>query len=963
MANQMFEVVESFPVAALGVTYTQYRHQPTGARHYHLASEDPHNAFMIAFPTLPDDSSGVAHILEHTTLCGSRRYPVRDPFFMMLRRSLNTYMNAFTSGDATAYPFATQNHKDYENLLAVYLDAVFFPRLDPLDFAQEGWRVEVRGEGADSRLELHGVVYNEMKGAMSSPLTQLWQHLHTVLFPDAVYHHNSGGDPLRIPDLSHEQLRAFHARHYHPSNAVLMTYGNFPVAEQHARFAELALDHFDERRSQLVSPLQSPFIAPREHEFSYAVDEDGAAQTHIVWGWMFGTSADADAFIEGHLLETILLEHGASPLRHYLESTTLASAPSELCGLDDSTRQLVFLCGVEGSEVAHAEALERDIVAVIARFADDGMDADALDAVVDRLELAQRDIGGGSYPFGLQLMGRMMPAAMYRGAALDLLDLGPAIARLRKRIGEAGYLRALVARVLLDNPHRVRVVMRPDSEKHARDAACEAARLEALRAGMDTRALAALHERALALRQRQAQIDDDRVLPRVTLADVPPAQPLQQPVAVHGTAAPIAEYECGTNGVFRIKLALRLPLLSAAEIGVLPLWCEYVTELGCGSEDYLAVQARRVLSGTYSVYPLSRPVLGDANASHAWLIVSGKGLARKRNDIICTSEEIVSGVRFDEHARLHELLRQSRAEAEQSITERGHHLAILAAARPLSRTAALDEVWDGPSAVKLLQRTASAQLDIAALDALFELFASIRDKLAEAPRRIAMIGEGDVLRGAHAQLSAAVEHGSSPFRAFDAALEEHDTANAWITNSQVNFCAKAYSAAEASSNDAPVMSVLARYLQDGFLHREIREQGGAYGSGAGYDSDSGTFRFYSYRDPRLRETLHDFDRALAWYTDHNDPQRVEESILGTIRALDQPRSPAGEAERAFINALCGRDDAYRKKYRDAALAVTHADLVRVGQRFLVADRGCAAVIGGAASAAAMREAGMQVERL
>ena len=245
LAHPAFEHLRSTPIDSLKITVEEYRHRVTGASHLHLAADNNENVFMVAFRTVPMDSTGVAHILEHTSLCGSARYPVRDPFFMMLRRSLNTFMNAFTSSDWTAYPFASQNRKDFDNLLKVYLDAAFFPKLDALDFAQEGHRVEfTEADNPDTPLVFRGVVFNEMKGAMSSPTSQLWHRLCHHLFPASTYHYNSGGEPADIPDLSWQQLRDFHATHYHPSNAMFMTFGDIPAQQHQQAFESLALSQF-----------------------------------------------------------------------------------------------------------------------------------------------------------------------------------------------------------------------------------------------------------------------------------------------------------------------------------------------------------------------------------------------------------------------------------------------------------------------------------------------------------------------------------------------------------------------------------------------------------------------------------------------------------------------------------------------------------------------------------------------
>ena len=245
MAQANFELLREESVNSLNINFQEYRHQATGARHFHIAADDNNNTFLVAFRTVPKDSRGVAHILEHTSLCGSERFPVRDPFFMMIRRSLNTFMNAFTACDWTAYPFATQSEKDFYNLLQVYLDAAFFPSLHPLDFAQEGHRLEfAEANNPESELLYKGIVFNEMKGAMGTPERRVWQSLQSALFPNNTYHYNSGGEPHDIPDLSYQQLRDFHARFYHPSNALFMTFGDLPPQQHQEQFEQQVLKRF-----------------------------------------------------------------------------------------------------------------------------------------------------------------------------------------------------------------------------------------------------------------------------------------------------------------------------------------------------------------------------------------------------------------------------------------------------------------------------------------------------------------------------------------------------------------------------------------------------------------------------------------------------------------------------------------------------------------------------------------------
>ena len=269
-----FEQLRTSKIESLDIDVHEYRHKKTGAPHIHLATENPENVFLVGLRTIPTDSTGVAHILEHTVLCGSEKYPVRDPFFMMIRRSLNTFMNAFTSSDWTAYPFASQNRKDYFNLLDVYLDAVFFSRLEELDFMQEGHRVEFESpEDPNSDLVFKGVVFNEMKGAMSSTSSVLWQEISKHLFPNNTYHHNSGGDPEAIPDLSYDELISFYKTHYHPSNAVFMTFGDIPAEQLQARFEDQVLSRFEKLDRVIKVDKAHRIHSPVRVEEAYASDE------------------------------------------------------------------------------------------------------------------------------------------------------------------------------------------------------------------------------------------------------------------------------------------------------------------------------------------------------------------------------------------------------------------------------------------------------------------------------------------------------------------------------------------------------------------------------------------------------------------------------------------------------------------------------------------------------------------
>ncbi len=928
MTHPAFQLIRQDHIPSLNLNVLEFRHRATGARHFHLDSKDSNNAFLVAFPTIPQDSTGVAHILEHTTLCGSQHFPVRDPFFMMIRRSLNTFMNAFTSSDWTAYPFASQNPKDFDNLLRVYLDAVFFPLLDPLDFAQEGHRVEFSiADDPESELEYKGVVYNEMKGAMSSPERQLWQTLQSHLFPTITYHHNSGGDPVEIPKLSYEQLRHFHRTHYHPSNALFMTYGNFPVTKHQAKLEDCALKQFNRTEFDTTIPDEQRYKSPIKATSTYPLEdeEDLSRKSHIVMGWLLGKSADLIESMRAQLLSGVLLDHGASPLRQALETSKLGTAPSELCGLDDETREAVFVCGLEGCDSEQAEAVETLIFSVLERVATEGVPLAQVESVLHQLELSQREVGGGRFPYGLQLMVKALSASMHGAHPVDVLDLDPILNQLREQINDPDFIKSLTRRLLLNNPHRVRLTMVPDKHLSAQRLADEMQQLRAIKTAMDDQEKQQVISRASALKQRQQTQDDPEILPKVTLEDVPP-----ELIIPGGTSGPIngmpaTWFDQGTNGLVYEQLIVELPQLNAELINILPLFCACLTEVGCGTRDYLQTQAWQAsVSGGISARTSVHADLTDLQNVNGFFVLSSKALVRNQQHLVELLNETFFRARFDELPRLRELIAQIRTYRESQITGNGHLLAMTAASSRMGPCGVLAQQWSGLDSIKQIKTLDKALNNESELGDFADRLKQIRDQLARMPRQLLVVSEAQHQTAIHTALHSQWPQPqqnigtSEPFR-----LEpvQGTVKQAWTTSTQVNFCAKAYRTISQNHPDAPTLMVLGPFLRNGYLHRAIREQGGAYGAGAGFSTDTGAFRFFSYRDPRLAATLTDFDHALEWlHTERHEPRQLEEAILGVISDIDRPDSPAGEAIGTFFSTLHGRTPEQRQAFSAADLA-------------------------------------------
>ena len=951
--ENQFSLIRAQSIEALHVEIEEYEHHGTGARHLHFASNNSENVFLVGLKTVPHDNTGVAHILEHTALCGSEKYPVRDPFFMMIRRSLNTFMNAFTSSDWTAYPFASKNKKDFNNLLEVYLDAVFFSRLDD----------------SSSDLTYKGVVYNEMKGAMSSPVSQLWQLFTKHLFPTTTYHYNSGGDPEQITNLSYEGLKSFYKKHYHPSNAVFLTFGDIPASEHQEKMHSMALSRFTKKAQKIEIPDEQRYCAPIRIQENYPIEKEESIEnkTHIVLGWLLGHSFDLEQNLEAHMLSDVLFENSAAPLQRLLEGSKLGHAPSPLCGLEDSNREMAFVCGIEGGEPGSEQALEHEIIAVLQKVADEGVPKERLDAVLHQLELSQREIAGDSYPYGLQLILAALPPMLHGGDPVALLDLEPVIEKLREKVKDPGYFKGLVKKLLLENSHRVTLSLKPDTSFDEIRHTLLKRQLEEKKSKLTGLEKKKIIDQAAVLNERQRRKDDESILPKVGIEDVPLG--LSFPEAI---ISPVSEqitcYHQGTNGLVYEQIIIDLPFLSSELIQVLPIYTSIITALGVGEASYLDLQNRQsALTGGISVYSSVKSSLTNIQEIMAKIVFSGKALSRNHEALSDILFETLAGVRFDEFDRIRELVAQIRARREQSVTSNGHGLAMgIAGSRmcPISYMSYQLHGIQGIKSIKALDDSLKSA-EGGGIQVLAEKLSTIHNLVLGAKREYLLITEKDVANDMSLYVNKKqAEFSPSVIEEFKLPEIRQNVKEAWVTSTQVNFCSKAYQTVDASHADAPALSVLGGFLRNGFLHRAIREQGGAYGGGATQDSSSASFKFYSYRDPRLTETLDDFDASVVWLKEsQHDSETLEQAILGVVSQIDKPRSPAGEAKGDFHSNLFGRSREHRENFRASVLKVTLSDLLRVADEYLQPEKASFGVITQSANKAELKTLGFEVHEL
>lgn len=917
MSSTEFTLIKRHTIASLNAELCYYRHQKTGAEHYHIAADFPENVFLVGFRTVPSDSSGVAHVLEHTLLCGSKQYPVRDPFFMMSRRSLNSFMNAFTASDWTAYPFASEHEKDYYNLLDIYLDAAFFPNLDYRDFLQEGHRLSLSETG---ELAHEGVVYNEMLGAMQPVTAQLWDQLCKSLFSTSTYHFNSGGDPDQITQLTHEQLVEFYRTHYHPSNAIFMTFGDQDVARTQEKIHQQALCHFQRQVKQIAVAPELRHDAPMAVESAYPTSDE-SAKSHVLKGWLLPQSDDPLAFLTAHLLSDLLLDHSGSPLRQRLETCPLAQAPSPLCGVDDSMRDTLFVFGLEG--VDDTDKAHQYLTSALEQVIEQGFSEQEIESALHQLEFMQREISGDGMPFGLQLIMQGLGAAVHRRDVFATLDIEPLLAELRQRAQQPNWLVDTLKAWTLENSHCVSLTLNPDLHMAERQRQRRADQLHQLQSQLDEPEIAKIKADGEALAERQAQQDDVSCLPSMHSSDVRPAPHRLTPTK---SESGYDHYQVGSNGISHRYHVRTLAPLNEEQMALLPLYAGVLPELGCGDKDYVSMQSEQARDvGAFGAGIQYRADQHQPNRVQMLFSLGGKALSRNTSAIESYIQGYSDQARFDESKRIHELVKQAKLRREQSITNSGHVLAMMAASSPFSGVASQAHQWSGLGALQVL-RDFDQSLSGDASTLLNQL-ADLHQTVIAQPAQVLAIDDRDGATALKASPHQGIWQDWQP--------QVAPAKRAFTTDTNVNFCARALKGCAMTDADAGALTVLAQVLKNGFLHSAIREQGGAYGGGASYDNANGVLRFYSYRDPRLTETFADFDQALSWARGHITQAMVDEGILSVIASLDRPLSPSGEAKSDYFNRLFGRQYDDQLRFRQQVLAVTAAELKAVAERYLM----------------------------
>ena len=928
----MFNLEDQKYIKLLDLNAQIYTESEFNCKHIHLDSNNDEKVFMVAFRTIPEDSTGVAHILEHTALCGSKKYPVRDPFFMMIRRSLNTFMNAFTSSDWTAYPFATQNEKDFKNLLSVYLDSSFFPNLHELDFLQEGHRLEYVDNKLNGDLEIKGVVFNEMKGAMSSISSQLWHGLSKHLYGSSTYKHNSGGNPENIIDLTHDYLVNFHKKHYHPSNATFFTFGNLDPTEIQDYINKNVLDRFLPSNEIISVKNEERISKPKTVTEFYNPIPDDEENHHIVLSWLLGESHNPVELLESYLISNILLDNSASPLRKALENTDLGKSLSPLTGLETDHKELVFAAGLEGVDSNRQLEVEELILNTLKNLVSNGISKRLVKSSLHQLEIKQREISGSGMPYGLQIMLSCLPACLHNDDPLKVLDLDSSFDEIKNNLKKENYIEDLIEKKIINNQHRINYCLAPDVEFNKKNDIKIRKKIDKKSKKLSVQDKKRIIELTKDLKLRQEKSDNPEILPKVTKEDIPRVRTYPKSESYKNDNKNFF-YKVGTNGITYHSMILPCGPLTNDEFKVASLFANTLTDVGIDNKDYEEVQKiQSAVTGGISANFILIP--NKAQSAHTLgLKITSKCLEENEKEMQDLMIETAKNSNFSDKNRIKDMLNFISSDNERSLIQNGHILSMSNAGAQVNNISATNDFVSG---LNFITNTSSLSKDIdksSKIKNYIELLNNIKEKINPNPMYTFTASSLDMDKSKIKYVFDDIND-SLNFQSYFNIQEE---SVGWITGAQVTYCAEAFPTVDFFHEDAPALSILGAVLRNGYLHSAIREKGGAYGAGAMQDSNNKIFKFFSYRDPRCTATFEEFKKSREWSLKNISQEQLDEGILGIISSIDKPLSPFGEAMSDFSMNLDKKDLEKRLKIRSMVKNCKIDDLINVSQKYLFSD--------------------------
>ncbi len=897
------------------------RHNKSGARVLLVDCKDDNKVFCIGFRTPPTNSRGIQHIIEHTVLCGSKKYPVKDPFVELCKSSLNTFLNAMTYPDKTMYPVASCNDKDFKNLMDVYLDAVFNPNIYDREeiFKQEGWHYEM--ESVDSPLTINGVVYNEMKGVYSSADAAAGRAVTMSLYPDSIYSLDSGGDPDDIPFLTREEYLDYHGKYYHPSNSYIYLYGDMDFNERLEFLDKEYLAAYDVLELDSTVKEQPAFSAPREYTSYYAVSEDDelTENTYLTYNTVIGKSTDVKLNTAFDILCYMLLDAPGAPLKKAIVDTGICAEVDS--NYEDEIMQPEFTMIARNSDEENKDVFISTIDDTLRKLADEGLDKRSLEAALNHFEFKHKESNYGRYPKGLILILDAMGSWLYdEDEAFTRFSLDSVYEELRKGISE-GYFEEVIRKYILDNPHKTYGVTKPSREIAGQKEKALIERLDKLSAEMTDEDKKRIVDDTKHLKKYQEEPspeEDLEKIPMLTISDIKKeARKLKNRETVVDDIK-VVQHDIFTNGISYLEFTFDTSCLRDDEISVASLLCEILKYVD--TDNYTESQ----LAGEIDI-----ETGGVAFGTTVLTTVSGRAVPYFFAKTKCFDDKLSEGVRLideilnrshiTDRKRLKEIIAETKANIRSDLVESGHLTAGQRAASYLNAANYIKERQEGVDYYRFIDR-----LD-RGFDELYEETAALlKDVLSKILRKDNLIVSFTSDRKAEEALAGVM-------KAFTDTLSEkvipaNEVFELTVKNegftaaSQVQYCAAAASYKKAGLSYNGALNILRIIFGYDYLWINVRVKGGAYGCSGSF-SRSGITLMTSYRDPNLKETFEVFKEAYEYVEAFDVSERdMTKYIIGTIGSIDPPLTPQSLANFSYASYLAGIDDEMLQKERDEILS-------------------------------------------
>ena len=935
-----FRILRVEQIQEIRITAYEMEHEITGARVLHLHCDDRENLYAIGFRTPPTDSTGVPHILEHSVLAGSERYPLKDAFNELQKGTLQTFINAFTYPDKTVYPVASQVKTDFFNLARVYTDLVLHPRLLKETFFQEGHHLTFSNpDDPTSELTISGIVFNEMKGAYSSPDSLMYKIIQENLYPDTAYAFDSGGSPDDIPLLTYEGFKAFHRAYYSPSNARIFLYGDI-LTEDCLAFLEEMLAGFDRIEIDSAISSQDRWRNPSSIQGTYPIgkEETPKGKTAVNVAWMLAENTDDEAAILLQITSGILIGSAAGPLRKALIDSGLGEDLSPVSGIERDLKQIAFVVGLRGSDPEKASQVETLILDTLKNLAESGFDRELIEGTLHQVEFHGKEIVRGTYPYGIVLMGRVFHTWIYDGDPLAGLNFPGIIEKIRKKWdAHPGLFQEIVRKWFLDNPHRLLSVLEPDSAYQSEQEETYRKKMAAIKASLSGEELENIRRDAEALKTFQTEPDKPEAIaamPKLQIMNISRDIERIPTVRTAILETPAMVHDLFTNGIAYLDLAFDISDIPEELQIYLPLLGKLMTNMGAAGLDYEEMAKRIALKTGGVGYHLSAGMAKDGKETWQKLIFRAKALYRNIGDAVNIISDILNAGDLSDETRMRDLIYERKNGLHAAVVPSGHIFARRAAGASLTVPAYRDEQWHGRTQLKFMNHVS---------DQFEKNKTEIREKLDRLRKMIFtkerlylnLTAEQEGLSLLSDAASELVRRLPSQGSIGKQAIPDMFPIHVGVTiPAQVAYVAMVLPAPSYANPLSAPLLILSRQLSSGYLYRLIRVQGGAYGGMSQYDPVSGIFAFLSYRDPHIAKTLDVYHEALDLVTGNRiSPDELEKAIIGTIGALDRPMDPSSRGYVAMMRDFMGFSDEDRLNFRSEILDMTPESLHKAARDY------------------------------